>query len=400
MKGLGFKNAPATWNQPSDYAMRNLRLDEAKRFVTEAACCSIRESKKARGDKEPPSLDFPRGASERKDSIATFKSTVEKGSFDGVARKLGLKMVGRKESLEFWRNVKSHFEWLNDEEMRILQRHVAAIRKKNKRHNDRARGISERGRLLPADKWRVIEMGDSHEDVWRKKLSFVPTVQLGTFGPQNLARLQRLQDQLVDAVRLHGGADVMKTKKHQSGISLGITVAPGGRQPNHPMQGKNRYSGTIQYKTMRTTKMSQLQTDALSVMTACIEEAFGSTHWYKATKECFKGIPPNRRLPGTTLPASSIWWSWNDHVSKVHIDWNTVAPCFVLTPYTYDGANLLVGEKDRKIPMKAGSVVGGNWQRFPHCNDELLSGDRYSFVVYFDCRVLQSNYWMRKESKY
>jgi hypothetical protein len=98
------------------------------------------------------------------------------------------------------------------------------------------------------------------------------------------------------------------------------------------------------------------------------------------------------------LPGSNIWWNWNDHESEEHIDWNAVAPCFVLTPYTYRGAELLCGigsGEILKVPMKAGQVVGGSWQRFPHCSDKLKSGERFSFVVYFDYRMLSDNYWIR-----
>lgn len=99
-------------------------------------------------------------------------------------------------------------------------------------------------------------------------------------------------------------------------------------------------------------------------------------------------------LPNSSLPGAQIWWNWNTTKSRSHIDDNAVSPCFVLTPYTYRGAELLSGANDLKIPMKAGKVEGGSWQRFPHCNDILLDLERYSFVVYFDERMLQENYWV------
>ena len=131
------------------------------------------------------------------------------------------------------------------------------------------------------------------------------------------------------------------------------------------------------------------------VVTACIEEAFSHVKWYKVVKEVFRRVPESRRLPNSSMPASNIWWNWNDHESPVHINWNAVAPCFVLTPYTYKGAELLCQAKNMKISMKAGQAVGGGWQQFPHSSDKLHSVNRYSFVVYFDCHCMDKSYWVK-----
>jgi len=244
--------------------------------------------------------------------------------------------------------------------------------------------------------WRVLQMGDFAEKRWMEKLSFIPVVHIKPFGVENLAKLQEVHERLVDAVRIRGGAKGIKgTKKHQKGTSLGRTVAPGGERPSICKERHHHYSGTIQLKHHEHEELRDLQVEVQQVLTACIEEAFGQVHWYKVAKEVFRRVPANRRLPNSSVPASNIWWNWNDHQSQVHIDWNAVAPCFVLTPYTYKGAELLCQANNVKIPMKAGQIVGGGWHRFPHCNDKLLSVDRYSFVVYFDYRCLCDTYWVK-----
>jgi hypothetical protein len=237
-------------------------------------------------------------------------------------------------------------------------------------------------------------MGDHKEEVWRDKLSFIPLAKTNNFGEKNQARLRRIQDRL-EAIRIRGGLNITATNKHQNGTSFGMTVCPGGRRPNNPRERHSHFSGTIQLKQFKDQELQSTQKEVIACITACIEEAYGRSHWYVACKEAFKNVPLNRRLPESSLPALNIWWSWNEHESVPHIDINTTAPCFVLTPYTYNGAELLCGTNLLKIPLKAGNVVGGSWNRHPHCNDTLLSGDRFSFVAYFDYRMLGPTYWLK-----
>lgn len=365
---------------------RRFRIDEVRRLVSE----TLGRSKQGEA---PKPMEHPKGPEGRRDATRAFERKVKEGCFNRAVSRLGVKGVARKASLEFWRSIKNHNPWLTAKEIRALQREVAATRKKQKRQKDRANGVSQRGNLSAEAKWRELEMGDYDEEIWKKKLSFMPNLQIGTFGSDNLAKLQDVQNRLVEVVRLRGGANATETTKHQKGLSLGRTVCSGGSRPRNPSEQHDNYSGTIQLKTFDNPEVQQLQVEVTATLTACIEEAFGKAHWFKVTKECFRKVPINRRLPDSSLPGSNIWWSWNDHKSKPHIDRNAVGPCFVLTPCTYHGAELLCG--DLKIPLKAGQVVGGAWQQLPHCNDKLLSGDRYSFVVYFDYRMLQDTYWIR-----
>jgi len=241
----------------------------------------------------------------------------------------------------------------------------------------------------------MLRMGDHVEKIWQAKLSFVPVVTLGRFGSKNQRKLREVNERLVKVIRLRGGA--MKTKTHSTGKSLGRTVSPGGHSSRVCAQKLGRkVSGTIQ---MAAQVDANLQKEVVQVVTACVEEAFGSQLWYKVTKECFRHIPSDRRLPDSTLPGSAIWWSWKEVgsaaaiCSETHIDSNALPPCFVFCPYTYDGAELLCSSSNRKIPMPAGRILAGAWQRFPHCNARLFGDeDRYSFVVYMDYRMLNESY--------
>ena len=329
--------------------------------------------------------------------VKAFQQFVSDGGFDGVSSRRLVK-ASRSAALAKW-DTKG-----TKEDNKEKQRREAAEKKKKARAAYRSHGVSTRGALLPTDKWRVLRVGDHDFAVWRKKLSFVPVVHIGKFGENNLAKLRQVQARLVEVIRLRGGGGgggggnsggAKATGTHQKGLSLGITIAPGGTPPTNPREQSASYSGTIQLKVYKDPEMRALRKEVIAVLTACIEEAYGHVNWYKALKEAFQRVPKNRRLPGTTMPATGIWWNWNVGESKAHIDWNAVMPCFVFTPYTYKGAELLVADNNRKIPMIAGRIVGGSWQLFPHCNDKLYDVDRYSFVVYYDYRALSPSYWLR-----
>lgn len=331
--------------------------------------------------------NFPHGPHERALAISAFEKTVREGDVKKI--KFGVKS-SRATSLAFWRDYREKNPSLTASDIRALQRRIAALRKKQKRQSDRANGVGTQGVLITGHAWRRLQLGDYK--MWEVKLSFIPTVSIGRFGKENLAKLQKVHEQLVKAVRLRGGAK--KTTKHQSGTSVGRTVMSGGRIAA-TLRNKHRHverpSGTIQLKNFVD---ASLQKETIETVTACVEEAFGCQGWYKAAKSCFANVPEERRLPFSSLPASNIWWSWTSHKSQAHIDTNVVPPCFVMCPYSYCGAELLCG--NRRMPLDAGCVVGGSWHRLPHCNDKLLNDtERYSFVVYFDYRMLNESYLVK-----
>jgi len=336
---------------------------------------------------------FP-GPQQRSKAVAAFQGEVHRGNFVTVESRR-LAKSSRSKALAKWKMIKEQNPSLSREDIKKMQRHQAVERKRAARQAYRENGVSSKGQLTLGNKWRVLEMGNHKEDIWKKKLSFVPVAQVRAFSKGNLAKLQELQERLVAAMRLRGGDVATKTKKHQKGVSLGLTVISGGKRPNNPQELSNSYSGTIQLKKHSPTELRMLQNEVTATITACIEEAFGGVNWYKAVKEAYKKVPHNRRLPDSSLPASNIWWNWNVNKSTSHIDANAMPPCFVLTPYTYNGAELLCSASNLKIPLIAGQVIGGAWQRFPHCNDQLFGDERYSFVAYFDHRMLCESYWIR-----
>jgi len=327
-------------------------------------------------------------------AVKAFQARVDRGDFSSVTSNLGLR-GSREESLAFWQQLRKENPWMTDAYIKKLQARWKVAKRRETRQAERENGMGTKGRLLTNQRWRILSMGDREEEIL-KKLSFLPVAQVGCFGKDNCWRLQKIHDRLAQKMLSRqgkGGAiRATKTKKHQNGASMGLTVAPGNTPPAVFKERADHYSGTVQLKKYEG-ELHELRMELIRAVTACVEEAFGSTHWYKVLKEAFKEVPSNRRLPNTTMPASNIWWNWNDHDSTSHIDWNAVAACFVFTPHTYEGAELLCD--GLKIPLTAGKIVGGSWQRFPHCNDKLWGEERFSIVVYFDYRVLDRAYWLR-----
>ena len=232
--------------------------------------------------------------------------------------------------------------------------------------------------------WRRLSCSDEDADIksWGKKLDFMDPIYVGKFSHDTLQDLQALQCKLLKILpRIRGGGT--STKTHGKGVSLGRTVTRGG-------------TNSIQMSAkMRSFKT--LQEEAIRIITRCVEEAFGSSTWYRQVKDVFRDVPETRRLPNSSLPSSHIWWSWDFRPYNAHIDRNIIPPCFIISPESHNGAELLVdlltGRK--KIPLKAGSVVGGAWARYAHCNNILRSGkekERFSFVVYFSADMLKSTY--------
>lgn len=339
--------------------------------------------------------ELPPMGKERGLAVKNFQTVVDAGYFDAINERV-LARSSRKKALAKWKKIREENPMLGDDEIEQMKKAQAAERRKKSRQAKRNEGLSSKGQILRAHRWRMLVMNDRQEATWNNKLSFIPIAQVQSYGKQNLARLQKLHERIVVALRLRGGnGSTTTTVRHQKGNSFGVTVAPGGRQPPRPQERSDHYSGTIQLKQQQNAETAHLQQELIAVVEACIEEAFGVCHWYRAVKHAFKEVPVNRRLPNCKLPVSNIWWNWNVNNSTSHIDKNTTAPCFVFTPYTYKGAELLCAAGNRKIPLKEGQIVGGSWQLWPHCNDKLHSDERYSIVAYFDYRMLQDNYWIR-----
>jgi len=131
-------------------------------------------------------LSYPAGLKARKKAVHAFIMEVERKEASMAS---GVK-VSYAKSKAFWDEYQKENLGVDWSKIRALQRKVAAVQTRQAWTMLRAEEVSTTGNLLIEQEWRVLRMGDHTEAVWKEKLSFVPTVQLGHFGAQNFARLQ------------------------------------------------------------------------------------------------------------------------------------------------------------------------------------------------------------------
>ena len=112
--------------------------------------------------------------------------------------------TSRKEALAFWRKIQKDNNWMTADKLAAMQELMKHHKKKMARMEARANGISSHGLLLMEQQWRVLRLGDC-KATWIRKLSFIPTLQVGHFVKENLAKLRNVHERLVKAVRMRGG---------------------------------------------------------------------------------------------------------------------------------------------------------------------------------------------------
>ena len=238
-------------------------------------------------------------------------------------------------------------------------------------------------------------------------MSFIPPMDVRTMPPHLLARLQQVESKLDIVLRIRGGAAAYVPDKRDSnrGMSLGRTTVSGGRHSN----ADDEVSGSIHMNrnltglsrrvsnecTAQGVDLERLQKEVVSVVCDIVEECYGKAPWYKAAMDKIRNIPPLRLLPGARIPASHIWWTMNPRSYHVHTDTNTIPPAFLLCATRVKGGELCCLPSSggvRVVDTTPGTVVGGSWAQYPHCNAPVLEGERHSFVVYLDNRNVSSKY--------
>lgn len=292
-----------------------------------------------------------------------------------------------------------------------------ALQMKLHRAEKRTCGISKRGLFLSSSNAeqrtsapKKLEM--KLDQYWGvpAELRFVPHTDERRISPDNLARLQSLDDKLV--ARLRGGNGPAANKKPDArdsnrGTSLAKTVVSGGRYSNlaRGISGTIHNNGNILDKASNMNSQEAIESAALQqeiydVITDVIWDAFKDRLWFQGVMRKLESIDRQRLMPvaGRSqigLPVSHVWYSCDPGLERVHTDSNAIPPAFVFCPQTVTGGELIVqypDEPPKRIKTDAGVIVGGCWAQFPHCNAEVKQGDRRSFVVYLDHRVLSTSY--------
>ena len=257
--------------------------------------------------------------------------------------------------------------------------------------------IGNTGALLPFQQRVVTILPNPH-------MAFVPPLDVRRMAPSILTRMQQIESRLKIVLRLRGGAATRDKRDSNRGMSLGRTTVTGGRHSDAAAE----ISGSIHMNRNLTGSVTlareslqegvdvhELQRDIIDCVCDCIEHSFAKATWYKAAMDKLRNIPKLRLLPGARIPASHIWWTSNPKTFHVHTDTNTLPPAFLVCATEVVGGELVCLPPSGNVSVvdtKPGTVVGGSWAQYPHCNAPVIQGERHSFVVYLDHRHASSRY--------
>jgi hypothetical protein len=222
------------------------------------------------------------------------------------------------------------------------------------------------------------------------RLAFLPVVSHGVMQPEDLCRLQAVQEsllsvlpKLVDAQR--GGGNV--------GHSIGYTVVSGGIHAGRGIEGSVHLNKHLE-------KYPELQKEVFAVVSDILLSTYGKRTWFVELVRRLTGgdIPEKCFLPG--LPVSHILLTDSPKPCDVQCDRNSLGATFVFTAETVAGGDLIVdrpvgsGYQLNTYHLTAGRVVGGSWGQYAHCNLPVLDHaiPQRSWIVYLDYRTISARY--------
>lgn len=174
-----------------------------------------------------------------------------------------------------------------------------------------------------------------------------------------------------------------------SGVSLGLTVVDGGTHARQGASGSIHLNRNVWTKKA-TPEMAKLRLEIIDAVADIICHAFKDTSWFKECMELVGDVPDENLLPGRRLPCSHIWFTCAPKEKAIHIDRNSVLVAFCFCATGVDGGELIVYSETgvKCIHLGDQNLIAGIWHQFAHCNLAVSSGDRHSFVVYLDGRVV------------
>ena len=178
------------------------------------------------------------------------------------------------------------------------------------------------------------------------------------------------------------------------GYNLGLSVAPGYPHGNL----EKGISGSIQWSKALKDKPA-LRAELGLIFRDILERAFGSDPWYcrlKAIAEKVRREEAGRVLDD--MPLSAWWWTRFPKTENIHCDRNVVGATFLLTTATVKGSTF-VGlnpkGKTMRHHLKAGTIMGGKWAQYAHCNSpsgEGMAAQRTTWTLYLDKNAFSKHY--------
>jgi hypothetical protein len=294
-------------------------------------------------------------------------------------------------------------EGRTEEEFLLMRLEIKNTKRRQKNQERRERfNLTAVGTLLKAGsqekaKRRVLPF---EKEVFKTsldfRLDFLPVVVVRYMSKNHIGRLQDVERRVAEVVPLSPGNGA-NGRACNHGLSLGLTVAPGGTNVHGDGGG---WSGSI-HLNPHLKRHPALQTEVIELVTDIVLEYYGQDWWFIELMRCLGDIPDSAFLPGTRkIPASAIWWSHSPEEYHVHCDTNALGAVFVFTAVTAPGGELVMDRPCNgdfqltKFHLSEGKIIGGRWGQFAHCNAPVVDSTipRRSWVVYLDHRAISSSY--------
>ena len=353
--------------------------------------------------KRYPATDDPqmRGGCSPEDSRARLLVAKRSGNSHDITGKGTLK-AGRH---EFWRSFcRKH--GVTDEEKKWLQYQLRLGRVRERRRLQRAGGMTWRGNTA-GGKGKLGMSNVTPNQLPNPRFAYIFPAYLGYIRRGTTQKAKAVQDRLIE--RLRGGAGCAHRSNANIGTNLGIRISPGGKYATGTRSGTCFMSTALSKRATAAPVFGEvvcppeweregLHHEVLDMLSQVINDAFGTSPWYKKLMHDLSDIPKDRLLPG--IPCSGAWFSSNPQPHNWHVDTNTVAAVFAFCLETVEGGEVRVMMPHQTIDvhLKQGVVLGGTWAQYPHCNQPIAAGaKRHSFVAYLDHRVLNNKYWTRQD---
>lgn len=348
------------------------------------------------------------------DDLSNFTKKASENEMRSIlSRKHAIEVTyGKRHYNDFWQRIRFSHPAIPYDYVQFLRNKVKYVIYKRKKLFERCKyGVGRRGPLTrgrdPLS--NILEFkSEVSKDLPHKDLEFVPFRIVRNMSSPLLKKVQELEDDLL--LRIRGGAGARKPDARDSNVghSIGLTVVTGGGYSNaaNGISGSVHMNRNIVRRNTRSSTANRnsyprqqedilLQKRVFDVVTEVILTLYGKAPWFIAAMDKLKNIPDDRLIPGRKIPCSHIWFTSSPKKRHVHTDTNTIPPAFVFCARTVMGGGLLLLNPKgfvESIDMFAGKVVGGSWAQHPHCNEEVLNGDRHSFVVYLDNRAIAKSY--------
>jgi Fe-S-cluster containining protein len=294
----------------------------------------------------------------------------------------------RKQMLQFWENIQ--------ELLSIPEELITTFRDKIKDKVKLTRWRRSKRLITTGRFYRkpcpIMDTSEKNCQYYENPIDFcreLPFGRMKDMSAEHLQRIKNLQQQIMEAI-----PDEIKKSQNEShpGKNIAISVCPGGRYKNSYHHSPTLFKNYLYLRL----ELQQAISDAIT-------DTFGKECWYIKYKKMVALYSDTydeniKHALVKDIPCTTIWWNTKTRLeNKQHIDDNAHGVAFLFCAETYEGGEInMVNPENgevKTIHMTEGKILAGRWSRSIHWNNPVANDkERFSFVVYFDNRILKDSY--------